>query len=64
MDLVKIVPRAEFIRGCFGDSQFFDFMIPFLLDRKEMMISHGFGTDLRSRVILATLEGLSTRKAA
>ncbi|MFP6708502.1 MAG: helix-turn-helix domain-containing protein, partial [Alphaproteobacteria bacterium] len=28
------------------------------------MISHGFGTDLRSRVILAILEGLSTRKAA
>jgi len=39
-------------------------MIPFLLNRKEMMISHGFGADLRSRVILAILEGLSTRKAA
>jgi len=39
-------------------------MIPFFLNCKEMMISHGFGTDLRSRVILAISEGLSTRKAA
>jgi hypothetical protein len=39
-------------------------MVPFLLDRKEMMMSHSFGTDLRSRVILAISEGLSTRKAA
>jgi transposase len=35
-----------------------------LLNRKEMMMSHSFGADLRSRVILAISEGLSTRKAA
>jgi transposase len=39
-------------------------VIPFLLNRKEMMMSHSFGTDLRSRVISAISEGLSTRKAA
>ena len=39
-------------------------MVPFLLNGKDMVMSHSFGTDLRSRVILAFPEGLSTRKAA